>query len=29
MDIDIDLSPSKRLLIFKKIREERGALNVV
>lgn len=29
MDIDIDLSPSKRPLIFKKIREERGALNVV
>jgi len=28
-DIDIDLAPSKRKLIFKKIREERGELNVV
>lgn len=29
MDIDTDLSPSKRKLIFKKIREERGELNLV
>ena len=29
MDIDTDLSPSKRKLIFKKIREERGELNVL
>jgi DNA polymerase-3 subunit alpha len=28
-DIDTDLSPSKRKLIFKKIREERGELNVL
>lgn len=28
-DIDIDLPPSKRSLILKKIREERGELNVV
>lgn len=28
-DIDTDLSPSKRKLIFKKIREERGELNLV
>lgn len=28
-DIDIDLAPSKRPLILKKIREERGQLNVV
>ena len=29
MDIDIDLSPSKRKKIFEKIREERGELNVI
>lgn len=29
MDIDTDLSPSKRKLIFKKIREERGELNLL
>jgi len=29
MDIDTDLSPSKRKLIFKKIREERGELNLI
>lgn len=29
MDIDTDLSPSRRKLIFKKMREERGELNVV
>ena len=29
MDIDIDLSPSKRKLIFKKIREEKGELNLL
>lgn len=28
-DIDTDLSPSKRKLIFKRIREERGELNLV
>lgn len=28
-DIDVDLAPSKRPLILEKIREERGALNVV
>lgn len=28
-DIDTDLSPSKRKLIFKKIREERGELNLL
>lgn len=28
-DIDIDLSPSKRPLIFEKIREERGQINVL
>jgi DNA polymerase-3 subunit alpha len=28
-DIDTDLSPSKRKLIFKKIREERGEVNVL
>lgn len=28
-DIDIDLSPSKRKLIFKKIREEKGELNLL
>jgi DNA polymerase-3 subunit alpha len=28
-DIDIDLAPSKRPLILKKIREERGELNVI
>lgn len=28
-DIDVDLAPSKRPLILKKIREERGELNVV
>lgn len=29
MDIDLDLAPSKRPYILKKIREERGELNVV
>lgn len=29
MDIDTDLSPSKRKLIFKRIREERGEINVL
>lgn len=29
MDIDTDLSPSKRKLIFKKIREERGEINLL
>lgn len=29
MDIDIDLSPSKRKLILSKIREERGEINVL
>ena len=29
MDIDIDLTPSKRAAIFKAIREERGELNVI
>lgn len=28
-DIDIDLSPSKRKMIFEKIREERGELNLI
>lgn len=28
-DIDLDLAPSKRPLVFKKIREERGELNVL
>ena len=29
MDIDLDLAPSKRKLIFKKIREERGELRLI
>ena len=29
MDIDIDLSPSKRKLILNRIRQERGELNVL
>lgn len=29
MDVDIDLTPSKRKLIFKKIREERGELRLI
>lgn len=29
MDIDCDLAPSKRSLIFKKIREERGELKLI
>lgn len=29
MDIDIDLSPSKRKLILRRIRQERGELNVL
>ncbi len=29
MDIDLDICPEKRELIFKKIREERGELNVI
>lgn len=29
MDIDTDLSPSKRKLIFKKIREEKGEINLL